>query len=261
MKSKAQINGHPLHPMLVAFPIAFLTGTLIFDIIYSLMNEPPLRSAAYYMELAGIIGGLAAAGPGMVDLFGVVPPKSSARVRGIRHMLSNVTAIALFLVAWLLRRQETTAFHWVLLLEAAGFILMLIGGILGSTLIYRNQIAVDHRYAFAGKWKEVWLKGDGGKHAVAEGDTLKRDQLLLIHAGERRIVLGRTEEGYVAFDDYCTHRGGSLAGGMMICGTVQCPWHGSQFDVKTGAVKAGPAKDPIRTYEVREEGGKVYVVI
>jgi nitrite reductase/ring-hydroxylating ferredoxin subunit len=45
----------------------------------------------------------------------------------------------------------------------------------------------------------------------------------------------------------------------MMCGTVQCPWHGSQFDVRNGEVKAGPAKERINTYLVREEGGKLYL--
>jgi nitrite reductase/ring-hydroxylating ferredoxin subunit len=83
----------------------------------------------------------------------------------------------------------------------------------------------------------------------------------LIHTKDKRIVVARTEQGYVAFDDRCTHKGGSLAGGSMICGTVQCPWHGSQFDVKTGEVKAGPAKDKIEIYPVSESGGKVYLSV
>ena len=65
--------------------------------------------------------------------------------------------------------------------------------------------------------------------------------------GDRRIVLARTEQGYVAFDDRCSHKGGPLSDGVLICGTVQCPWHGSQFDVHTGGVKAGPASEPIAT--------------
>jgi len=40
--------------------------------------------------------------------------------------------------------------------------------------------------------------------------------------------------------DRCTHRGGPLSDGVLMCGTVQCPWHGSQFDVKTVEVKCGP---------------------
>jgi nitrite reductase/ring-hydroxylating ferredoxin subunit len=70
----------------------------------------------------------------------------------------------------------------------------------------------------------------------------------------------RTENTHVAFDDHCTHKGGSLAGGTMICGTVQCPWHGSQFDVRTGMVNAGPAMEKINTYKVIEENdGKIYL--
>jgi nitrite reductase/ring-hydroxylating ferredoxin subunit len=64
----------------------------------------------------------------------------------------------------------------------------------------------------------------------------------LIHAGKKRILISRTEKGYVALHDHCTHRGGSLAGGAMICETVQCPWHDSQFDVNAGVVKAGPLR-------------------
>ena len=44
---------------------------------------------------------------------------------------------------------------------------------------------------------------------------------------------------------------------MLACGTVQCPWHGSQFDVKTGNVEQGPAGDPIPTYQVAERDGRL----
>jgi nitrite reductase/ring-hydroxylating ferredoxin subunit len=81
----------------------------------------------------------------------------------------------------------------------------------------------------------------------------------LLRIGHKRIVLARTEKGYVAFDDRCTHNGGSLAGGVMMCGTVQCLWHGSQFDASSGKVKAGPAKKTIAVYRVKEEEGKVMV--
>ncbi len=83
----------------------------------------------------------------------------------------------------------------------------------------------------------------------------------LLHINDKRIVIGRTENGYVAFNDYCTHKGGSLAGGAMMCGTVQCPWHGSQFDVNTGKVTAGPADEPISVYAVSVKEGKVFITI
>jgi nitrite reductase/ring-hydroxylating ferredoxin subunit len=126
---------------------------------------------------------------------------------------------------------------------------------MGGTLVYRNQIGVDHRYARSGKWREQEVAGRSGESVVvARGDELKVDQMKLLRLADgRRLVLARTEEGHVAFDDHCTHRGGSLAGGVMLCGTVSCPWHGSQFDVHTGAVKAGPAQQPIGTTHVTVE--------
>jgi nitrite reductase/ring-hydroxylating ferredoxin subunit len=88
-------------------------------------------------------------------------------------------------------------------------------------------------------------------------DELGVDQMKLLRIGQRRIVLGRTEEGYVAFDDRCTHKGGTLADGTLMCGMVQCPWRGSQFDVHTGAVKHGPAKQAIATYGVGRRDGRL----
>ena len=96
---------------------------------------------------------------------------------------------------------------------------------------------------------------------VGPDDQLQVDQMKLLRVGDRRLVLARTDKGYVAFDDRCTHNGGSLAGGVMICGTVQCLWHGSQFDVSTGKVKAGPAKKEIAVYRVKEEGGDVRLML
>ena len=90
----------------------------------------------------------------------------------------------------------------------------------------RNQIGVDHRYADAGKWQRAGARRPPatGRARRRRGRTTSRsDQMKLLHVGDRRIVLARTEEGYVAFDDRCTHKGGPLADGALICGTVQCP--------------------------------------
>jgi nitrite reductase/ring-hydroxylating ferredoxin subunit len=81
----------------------------------------------------------------------------------------------------------------------------------------------------------------------------------LLRVGSRRIVVARTADGYAAFDDRCTHRGGPLSDGVLACGVVQCPWHGSQFDVRTGDVRHGPATSGIETYEVDVRDGRIRV--
>lgn len=259
MKSKAQIGSHPLHPMLIPFPVAFLVGAFVADVIGYLYEVPGLWAAATYATMAGVATALVAAVPGFVDYLYVLPPRSSGRRRATKHMLANLGAVALFGLAWWIRGgPQIPPDPALLVIEGAGVVLLMAGGWMGGTLVYRNLAGVDMRYAGAGKWKESSFSlPKEGPLVVAGSDELEVNQMKLLRVDGRRIVLARSEEGYVAFDDHCSHRGGSLAGGMMICGTVQCPWHGSQFDVRTGAVKAGPAEEPIRTHAVRLVDGRV----
>jgi uncharacterized membrane protein/nitrite reductase/ring-hydroxylating ferredoxin subunit len=257
MKSKASIKSHPIHPLLIPFPLAFFIGTLVFDVLSVIYDNASFWQTGKYLEIAGVVTALAAAVPGIIDYTYTVPPDSSAKKRGAQHGILNTLVVVIFITAYLLK--DKTATSLIIVLEAAGAVLLGISGWLGGTLSYRNQIGVDPRYADAGKWNEAYFKQDSGAIEVAATDELKTNQMKLLHISSKRIVLGKTETGYVAFDDRCSHKGGSLAGGAMICGTVQCPWHGSQFDCKTGIVKAGPAKDKINTYSVTESNGKVYL--
>jgi nitrite reductase/ring-hydroxylating ferredoxin subunit len=83
--------------------------------------------------------------------------------------------------------------------------------------------------------------------------------MLLASIGSERIVIGRCSEGLFAYSDRCTHRGGSLADGALVGCTVQCPWHGSQFDIRNGRVVSGPAEEKINIYETEIRDGEVYV--
>lgn len=247
--------------MLIPFPLGLLSGAFLFDAAAWLTGNTSWWTTGGHIAILGVLAALLAAVPGVIDYLYTVPPRSTARKRATKHLLANSSAIALFAVAWVIR--EATAFSVaVVILEALGFGLLMAGGYLGGTLVTRNLISVDHRYAGAGKWRDETIPGStSGPITVAKRDDLNVDQMKLLRIGGRRIVLARTEQGYVAFDDRCTHRGGSLAGGVMICGTVQCLWHGSQFDAVTGRVKAGPARDGIRVYQVSEAGDEVQLVL
>ena len=260
MRSKAHFKTHPIHPMLVSFPIALLTGSFFFDLTGWWFDIEGLVQSAFWMQIAGIGFGILAAIPGFIDYLYTVPPKSSGKKRAAMHGLINVITILLFTGIWLYRQEEGASFYIILSLELAGVLFLTLSGWMGGTLVFRNQIGVDQRYAGAGKWKDETFHGIG-KVAVAKADELQVNQMKLLRVNKKRIVLARSEDGYAAFSDHCTHRGGSLAGGSMICGTVQCPWHGSQFDVRNGEVKAGPAKEPIRIYAVVEEGENVFLMV
>ena len=261
MRSKAHIKSHPLHPILVALPIAFFLGAFVFDVLFVFTDQTSFWQTGYYLAIAGIVGALMAAVPGAIDYFYSVPPKSSAKKRATQHAVINLINVGIFIFSVYYRQKENSNSFVVLGAEGVGIILMSIAGWMGGTLVHRNQISVDHRYAGAGKWQEEYIDTDHTRIEVAVIGELKTNAMKLLHVNKQRIVIGRTEKGYVAFSDHCTHRGGPLADGVLICGTVQCPWHGSQFDVETGAVKAGPAEEFIRVYKTEEENGKVYLIL
>lgn len=264
MRTKASVKDHSIHPALVVYPIAFLHGAFALDLAGRITGRRELDRMGGRLGMAGLIAGLAAAVPGMIDYLYTVPPRSSGKRRATKHMLVNGSALALFGVAQWLRRRGGDAEPRALVLgaEGAGAGLLFVGAWLGSTLVNRNFIGPVHRYAEARKDSEERVPFLPGEPvAVAWADELEVDQMKLLRVNGQRIVLGRTEDGYVAFDDHCTHRGASLADGVMVCGTVQCLWHGSQFDAVTGEVKAGPAAEPIRTYPVEVVGGEVRLVL
>lgn len=262
MRSAASYNGHPIHPALIPFPFAFLVGALVADAAGRVTDHEPLWRTGWHLAVAGVVMALVAAVPGFIDLAKTVPPNSTGKRRARQHAALNLGAVVLFAASAIGRSGDTHApSALALALELVGAALLVRAGWLGGVLVNRNQIGVDPRYAGAGKWREATIARRPGEAAVvARADELAVDQMKLLRVGDRRLVLARTEQGYVAFSDHCTHRGGSLAGGAMIFGTVQCPWHGSQFDVRTGAVRAGPAREPIETFRVEERGGEVLLL-
>lgn len=256
MRSRAQFKGHPIHPAIIPFPFAFLTGALLFDLAGTFTAHPSLSETGAYLTIAGLAAGLIAAVPGVVDYLHSVPPGSSAKTRATRHAALNVSALVLFALAFATRDDRWHAAIPTLAIELLAAALLVYAGWLGGTLVTRNLIGVDHRYAQLGKWQEAELTAPAGAPVVVgHVNDLKENQMKLLRVNGRRLVLARTAAGYRAFDDRCTHRGGSLADGVLICGTVQCLWHGSQFDVATGAATCGPASSHVRTYEVQERAG------
>ena len=263
MRSRAHFKSHPIHPALIPFPFAFLTGAVIFDLIGVTGNRSSFWSTGAHLQVAGIAAGLLAAIPGVVDYIYSVPPNSSGKQRATRHAIGNVSSIVLFSLAWFSRGDDLAPGLVTLLLETVGAAVLMYSGYLGGTLVSRNMISVDHRYANAGKWQEANIDASTkGGTVVGHADDLKSGQMKLLWIDGRRLVLARTDEGYTVFDDHCTHRGGSLAGGVLIDRTVHCLWHGSQFDTVTGKVTCGPAKKAIRAYDVEEsQDGRLTILL
>src|SRR5215467_3374581 len=163
MRSSIAIKSHPVHPMLVAFPIALWVTGFIFDLIGAARDSSALWAAGFYCVIAGCVGAFLAAIPGAIDWLTVVPPRSSAKTRGLLHGSLNVLLLILFI--YVAARQGSPADEpdkATLVVMAIGVIVLGISGWLGGTLVYRNQIGVDHRYAGSGKFKlrsfESWSR-------------------------------------------------------------------------------------------------------
>jgi nitrite reductase/ring-hydroxylating ferredoxin subunit/uncharacterized membrane protein len=258
MRSTASIKSHPIHPMLVSFPIGLWTTAFIFDLIAAAGDSPGLRAAGFYCVIAGCIGAVAAAAPGILDWLTVIPPNSSAKSRGLLHGGLNVFCLILFtMIAYRLGSPSSQPDKLTLFLMAMGVAVLGASSWLGGTLVFRNQIGVDHRYAGSGKFKTRTLPN--WSRPACHQSELGDGQMLLANVGTERVVIGRCSEGLFAFGDSCTHKGGPLSDGALVGCTVQCPWHGSQFDVRNGRVIAGPAEEKIKIYSIETRNGEVYV--
>src|SRR5687768_10780971 len=84
MESRAKLFGHAIHPMLIVFPLGLLSTAAIFDVIYLLTDNSAWATSSFYLILAGIIGGLAAALFGAIDYF-AIPGGTRAKRIGVAH--------------------------------------------------------------------------------------------------------------------------------------------------------------------------------
>lgn len=257
MRSKAHVKTHPLHPMLVVFPIAFFTGALIAESIFACNSDERFYFSSRLLSWGGIVGALAAAVAGVIDLINTVPPNSSARSRGIKHGMLNTLVVVLFIITVLLDEDISPVAR--VIIKAIAVIVMWSAAWMGGTLVHRNHIGVFNRYASSGKWQEKVYQSPQFPLKVIKVDELLNDQMLLLRFRNKRIALCKTDNSFYAIDDRCTHKGGSLAGGAIIKGIVQCPWHGTQFDCRNGSVYAGPANVPVACYPVSVRDGYVFL--
>jgi uncharacterized membrane protein len=95
MESRAKAFGHPVHPMLIVFPLGLLATAVVFDIVYLITDRAGFPVAAAYAIAAGIIGGLLAAAFGLVDWL-AIPAGTRAKRVGAAHGVGNVVVVALF---------------------------------------------------------------------------------------------------------------------------------------------------------------------
>lgn len=97
------------------------------------------------------------------------------------------------------------------------------------------------------------------KIEITPFDKLPRDRGIRVKVGDHRIAMFRVGDTVYAIGDVCSHAEASLAEGEVFDGSVECPRHGSEFDLETGAPSSLPATTPVPTYDVSVEDGTVFL--
>ena len=143
MKSKASISGHPIHPMLIPFPIGLWATSFVVDVLFYFLRHPTLLVIAKFMIAAGCLGAIAAAIPGIIDWLAI--KNGDAKRVANWHARLNVAALVIFAISFFLRmnsyselvgRKLTIPF----LLSLVGVILITISGWLGGELVFRYGV-------------------------------------------------------------------------------------------------------------------------
>jgi uncharacterized membrane protein len=166
MRTPANIAGHPIHPMLVTIPIGLWVFSLVCDLVALRSADPETWNVvALYAMVGGIVGALAAALPGLVDMLSL--RDKAIRKTALVHMAINLTVVALYVVnAWLRAGPEATAGGTPFILSLAAVAMLAVSGWLGGKMVYLAGVGVSNEPAVpAQETPEAKLQRERERHA------------------------------------------------------------------------------------------------
>ena len=143
-ETRAQISRHPIHPMLIVFPIGLWVAALVFDVVHAFTGDSLWRTLAFWNIAGGIVGALGAAVPGLIDY---TETRGRARRLANWHMALNLGVTGLFVVNWVLRSRWGEQFlspdSWIpLAMTVVGNVVLAVSGWLGGEMVYVERVGV-----------------------------------------------------------------------------------------------------------------------
>ncbi|WP_281915574.1 DUF2231 domain-containing protein [Caldimonas thermodepolymerans] len=143
IQSRAAIAGHPLHPMMIHFPVAALLGLVAVDVAYVLGRDPFWARAGVWLAGVGAAGGWIASLAGLVDLVTVAPVRRLVTAWG--HAIIAVMMLSLASFNWLLRVGDAQALvvPWGLYVSLLTAAMIALAAYLGGRLVYEHAVGVD----------------------------------------------------------------------------------------------------------------------
>src|SRR5205807_952486 len=238
---------HPIHPMLVHFPIGLFILSFLFDLASVVFPfEPYLLRDSFYAMLLGVIMALVAAVPGFVDYTDIRSDHPGKRT-ATAHLILNLMVVGLYGINLGVRSSMLVDQR----IRTGPFILSLIGigllsasGYLGGRLVYDQGIAVGrHKRRTPTPGDTLYFSiehaardGEAAFVPVPEAEHLRNGETLRIEIDKEVMTIARIDNQLYAFQEFCTHRFGPLSEGSFHGFNVECPWHNSCFDIRTGKV-------------------------
>ncbi|MEW2376731.1 DUF2231 domain-containing protein [Micromonospora sp. DT178] len=166
MESRLKVLGHPVHPMLVMFPVGLLVTAVLFDLVDTVGGPDFLGEVAYWNITVGLIGGLLAAAAGTFDLL-AIPPATRAKRVALTHAAANVAVILLFAAIWVVRlnADSRAAGGALIAIEVVALAILGVSAWLGGELVDRLGVGVDRE---AGLDAPSSLRPPAATHRIGE---------------------------------------------------------------------------------------------
>jgi nitrite reductase/ring-hydroxylating ferredoxin subunit len=238
--------GHSAHAALSDLPIGFWSGTVLLDLLGKDVPTAGTRlDPAATLSVAGLLAAAATVATGVTDWS--VSDGEDRRV-GLFHGLLNVAGVTLqgaSLAARLAGHRSSAR-----ALSASSLTVTAASGFIGGHLVQGRAVMVSRVATTTGPGR--WVR------AVAEAD-LPDDTLTGVEVEGRQVLLHRNDQEIHALDNLCSHAGGLLSRGEVIDCAVECPLHGSRFDLRDGRVVRGPAHHPQPVLPTRIRNGWIEV--
>jgi nitrite reductase/ring-hydroxylating ferredoxin subunit/uncharacterized membrane protein len=226
--------GHPVHAVVTDVPIGALTVSIIADVI----GQPHVADISM---LVGVLAMVASAVTGAADYIDV---DGKAGNRATVHSMLMVTALVVYAISLAIRAGDPAGRALPIGLAIVGYVILTLGANIGGDLVYLIGTNVNrHAWRGAGaKWIAIDL---GGLPDIPEGGPTR------LRAGINDLVVIREGDRILALHAQCAHAGGPLPDGTLVGDRIECPWHGSRFEMSTGHVVGGPSMYDQPAYEVR----------
>jgi nitrite reductase/ring-hydroxylating ferredoxin subunit/uncharacterized membrane protein len=224
--------GHPIHAVLTDVPIGAYTLVIILDVLDQ-------RSAADVALVFGILSMVAAAAAGFADY---AETDGLPRQRATVHSSLMIVALVIYLLSLYLRWLNPADRTVPIAASIVAYLVLTAGAYVGGDVVYVLGNMVD-RHAFrsrTSKWTALEAPAD-----IPEGALIKAK------AAGQALVLVRHGDTINGIHDVCAHAGCSLADGKIVDSMIECPCHGSRYEIANGHVRRGPSVYDQPAYEIR----------